>query len=168
MEVDWQRTKCALKCTTTLVVSISVDSGCLFLHLAFHKLTAMQLEMHCMQAAACGMDCMHASNRLSIIANEIASLDHGKVGIYRLQMKSGSDNLRESASIKLVSKLLSIGLKPSIFEPNLEVPKIYAKYHTVDFEKFANNCDIIVANRWDEKIEKYKHKLFCRDVSNVD
>lgn len=108
------------------------------------------------------------TNRLSIIANEIAALDHRKVGIYRLQMKSGSDNLRESASIKLVSKLFSIGLKPTIFEPNLEVPKIYAKYHTVDFEKFANNCDIIVANRWDEKINKYKHKLFCRDISNVD
>ena len=103
--------------------------------------------------------------RMEFLSQKIIERACGEpVGVYRLQMKAGSDNIRESAPSRLIEKLKDRGAEVLIYEPmlssgsHLECPVIQ------DFAEFANAAAVIVANRNDAKLDPYAGKLFTRDV----
>lgn len=87
-----------------------------------------------------------------------------KVGVYRLVMKSGSDNFRSSSIQGILRRLQEEGVPALIYEPTLDAPSFYGNRVTHDLQAFKGECDIIVANRWDEKLEDVRDKAFTRDI----
>ena len=90
------------------------------------------------------------------------------VGIYRLTMKSDSDNFRESAIQDIMEKLRGKGLEVIIYEPTLN-EEIFNGYRVInDIERFNELSEIIVANRLDETTEKLTKPIYTRDIFNKD
>ncbi len=106
--------------------------------------------------------------RKKLIADSIIEMNPKVVGVYRLVMKEGSDNFRES-SIQDVIKLIAIkGVKVIIFEPLVE-DKIFNDFEVVsDFEEFTNESEIILANRMNNALNSVSEKVFTRDIFNKD
>jgi UDPglucose 6-dehydrogenase len=106
--------------------------------------------------------------RKEFIANKIINLKPKVVGIYRLIMKEGSDNFRES-SIQDVIKLISLkGIKVIIFEPLIDEDSYGAHEVVSDFEEFLKQSEIILANRMNNALNSVSDKVFTRDIFNLD
>ncbi len=86
------------------------------------------------------------------------------VGIYKLAMKSGSDNFRQSAIIDVMKKLKAKGINIIIYEPTVKKSKFEGCKVIKDFDEFKQSCDIIVTNRYDETLHDVKEKVYTRDV----
>ena len=105
-------------------------------------------------------------NRKKFIANMILKMKKKNVGIYRLNAKAGSDNLRSSAIFDVMKYIQANGTKVIIYEPLAKKINL-KKYNIVnDFQTFINSSDLIVANRIDRKINKYSDKILTRDIFN--
>ena len=102
--------------------------------------------------------------RLNFIANKIESIGFRKIGIYRLSMKSGSDNFRSSAMIELAHLLKQKNLDLTIFEPLIKEKTFMGLTIQRSFEKFVSEAELVVANRLDKKISPYQEKIFTRDI----
>ena len=90
------------------------------------------------------------------------------VGIYRLTMKSNSDNFRASAIQDIMKKIRAEGIKVVIYEPTIFSSE-YEKYPVInDLKKFKDECDIIVANRLNEELQDVKQKIYTRDLYSRD
>lgn len=107
--------------------------------------------------------------RKQLIVDEIKKImkNKKKVGVYRLIMKFGSDNFRESSTIDILKMLNQDGYEIVIYEPTI-LDKYYDYPVISDLDEFANICDIIIANRNSNELTKYKDKVFCRDLFNMD
>ena len=104
------------------------------------------------------------STRKSYIANEIIKRKPKTVGMYKLAMKTGSDNIRGTAIIDIIKKIQEQGINVIIYEPLIE-QKEYLNCEIIEnLEKFKNKCDIIIANRIDESLSDIKEKVYTRDV----
>ena len=91
----------------------------------------------------------------------------GTVGIYRLVMKTGSDNFRESSIIDIMKRLRGDGYRVIIYEPT--VKNSYLEFPVVeDFRMFINDSDVILANRMSKELEEASAKVYCRDIYNKD
>ena len=86
------------------------------------------------------------------------------VGVYRLIMKSGSDNFRASAIQGIMRRLSENGVKIYLFEPTYKEDKFLTAEVITDFEEFCKNSDVIVTNRWNDCLEAVKDKVFTRDL----
>lgn len=86
------------------------------------------------------------------------------VGVYRLIMKSGSDNFRASAIQGIMRRLSENGVKIYLFEPTYKEEKFFTAEVLTDFEEFCKNSDVIVTNRWSDCLEAVKDKVFTRDL----
>lgn len=86
------------------------------------------------------------------------------VGVYRLIMKSGSDNFRASAIQGIMRRLSENGVKFYLFEPTYKEDKFFTAEVITDFEEFCKNSDVIVTNRWNDCLEAVKDKVFTRDL----
>lgn len=86
------------------------------------------------------------------------------VGVYRLTMKSGSDNFRESSIQDVIRKLRERDINVVIYEPMLKSNSFDGCQCISEFTDFAESCDLIVANRLDSKLSQYKEKVFSRDI----
>lgn len=86
------------------------------------------------------------------------------VGVYRLIMKSGSDNFRASAVQGIMRRLSENGVKIYLFEPTYKEDKFFTAEVITDFEEFCKNSDVIVTNRWNDCLEAVKDKVFTRDL----
>lgn len=110
--------------------------------------------------------------RKDFIADEIEKIlkrsDNPVLGVYRLTMKSGSDNFRQSAIQGIIQRILSKGLKIWIFEPTLPADKYNGCEVVNDFEKFKNRSTLIVANRLEEALNSVKDKVYTRDIFSRD
>lgn len=107
-----------------------------------------------------------ASNetRKNHITQMIMSKKPKVVGIYRLTMKSNSDNFRESAIIDIIKKLDKYNIEIIIYEPTLKDNK-FLNYQVIkNLEEFKNSSDIIIANRIDNDIKDILDKVYSRDV----
>ena len=88
------------------------------------------------------------------------------VGIYRLTMKTNSDNFRASAIQGIIQRLKANNINVIIHEPTLKA-KEFNECHVVnDFDEFVNKSDIVLCNRIDDKIKKYSDKIYTRDLFN--
>ena len=88
------------------------------------------------------------------------------IGIYRLIMKSGSDNFRDSASISLIDILKEEKANIIIFEPKIDADTFMGFSVVNNLESFMEECDIVLANRKDEIIKdsQFQNKIFTRDI----
>lgn len=111
-----------------------------------------------------------ASNeiRMDFITRQILSRKPDKVGVYRLIMKAGSDNFRGSAIQGVMSRLQSKGFKLLIYEPELTVDEFNGIGVVKEFEQFVAEVDLIIANRLDDLLLGYKHKIYTRDLLGKD
>ncbi|MDA9086268.1 nucleotide sugar dehydrogenase [Methylophilaceae bacterium] len=106
--------------------------------------------------------------RKEFIADKIIEMKPKVVGIYRLVMKEGSDNFRES-SIQDVIKLIALkGIKVIIYEPLVEDESFNEFEVENDFEEFSQQSEIILANRIDNVLSSVNDKVFTRDIFNLD
>ena len=107
--------------------------------------------------------------RKKYIASEINKMEIKTLGIYRLQSKKDADNIRESAIRDIISYLNDSKFDIIIYEPILKNQEVLdgCKVEN-DFEKFINMSDVIIANRYDDKIMKYKEKIYSRDIYQRD
>ncbi len=104
--------------------------------------------------------------RKEFIIQKILEQKPKTVGVYRLTMKNGSDNFRESAIIDIIKEIKKKNIKIIIYEPLLKTNSFNNMKVIKDFEKFAQIADLIIANRKSNKINRYKKKVYSRDIFN--
>jgi UDPglucose 6-dehydrogenase len=97
------------------------------------------------------------------IAERIISLNPKIVGVYRLTMKSDSDNFREAAIIDIIEYLRAKDVQVIIFEPLLKESK-FMDFYVVSLERLKKESDIILANRYSSDLDDVREKVYTRDV----
>lgn len=103
------------------------------------------------------------------IAKMIMNKNANTVGIYKLTMKKDSDNFRTSAVCEIIDILKQNGVNIIIYEPILNLSEFDDDIKIENnFEKFMEISDVILANRMDEKIMKFKDKVYTRDLFGRD
>lgn len=90
------------------------------------------------------------------------------LGIYRLSMKKGSDNYRNSSINDIIINLIKDGYKVIVYEPNYDNPTYLDATINNDLDSFKKEADIIIANRVDEKLSDVADKIFTRDIFSRD
>jgi UDPglucose 6-dehydrogenase len=106
--------------------------------------------------------------RWDFLAGQILSSSPRVVGVYRLNMKSGSDNFRHSAVFGIVKRLIDQGIIVSFYEPTTEDTEIEGMTRFDDLESLKRDSDIILANRLTDELADVSDKVFSRDLFNVD
>lgn len=104
--------------------------------------------------------------RKDFIAEQIVARNPKKVGIYRLVMKSGSDNFRQSAIQGIMKRIKAKGIEVVVYEPVLTEDSFFRSKVNNDLKSFKNEVDVIVANRITKDIEDVKDKVYTRDLYN--
>lgn len=102
--------------------------------------------------------------RKDYIAQLILNKKPKIVGIYRLIMKSGSDNFRASAIQGIMRRLSEAGVKLYLFEPSFNEDKFFTAEVIRDINEFKSVSDVIVTNRWNDDLLDVKDKVFTRDL----
>ncbi len=109
--------------------------------------------------------------RKDLVADRIlekAGKKNPVVGIYRLIMKSGSDNFRQSAIQGVMKRLKSKGAELVIYEPTLKDDVFFGCKVILDFDEFVSISDVITANRMTEQLEECCNKVYTRDIFSRD
>lgn len=102
--------------------------------------------------------------RKDFIANDIIGRHPRTVGVYRLVMKSGSDNFRESSVLGVIERLRRNGVAVIVFEPNLDQPSFEGIDIVNDLAAFIASSDLIVANRNSSELAAVQDKVYTRDL----
>ena len=106
--------------------------------------------------------------RKEFITNQILASNPKVVGIYRLIMKTGSDNFRSSAVQGIIEKLQTSNVEVVIYEPVLKEDEFEGLKVIKDLNDFKSKSDVIVANRLEDILDDVKDKVYTRDIFNSD
>ena len=102
--------------------------------------------------------------RKDFISQKIFERSPNTVGFYRLVMKEGSDNFRESAVLDIIEIISTQEINVLIYEPSLKDKNFKGLEITKSLEDFKSQCDVIVANRLSEELMEIKSKVISRDI----
>jgi len=106
--------------------------------------------------------------RKEFLVEEIINTKAKVVGIYRLIMKSNSDNYRESAILGIIERLKEKNVEILIYEPQINQDRLEGLVIVKELKEFMSKSEIIIANRYHPELEKVKDKVYSRDISNKD
>ena len=108
------------------------------------------------------------STRKDFIADAIIAKQPKVVGIYRLVMKSGSDNFRSSAILGIMKRIKAKGIEVVVYEPALDEELFFNSVVIKDLKEFKQNASIIIANRITEDLADSVAKVYTRDIFHTD
>ena len=106
--------------------------------------------------------------RKDFLGLEIAKLKPKKVGVYRLAMKEGSDNIRESSMQGIMKRVKAKGIPVIIYEPLIKEETFFNSPVYTDLEQFKKDSDLILCNRNSLELSDVQYKIFTRDIFQQD
>jgi len=106
--------------------------------------------------------------RKDYLSDRIIEMKPKQVGVYRLVMKAGSDNYRQSSVQGIMKRVKAKGIKVVVYEPALDAPDFFGSEVIHDLNAFKDQCDVIIANRMTDDIRDVADKVFTRDLFGED
>jgi UDPglucose 6-dehydrogenase len=104
------------------------------------------------------------STRKDFISEQIIKMNPKTVGVYRLTMKSNSDNFRQSSVQGIMKRIKGKGINVLVYEPTLNEDEFFNSKVTHSLDELKNNCDVIIANRMSPELNDVSDKVYTRDI----